>query len=92
MTFRVRQEVVCIEDDTWVSLRSGSDSTGPRKGDVCVITAIIPYRGRTFLRFAEWSADGFDASSFRPLVRTDISILTAMLAPAPKQKEVERVE
>lgn len=53
MTFRVGQEVVCIDDDTWVSLPRGNAADGPRKGDVRVITAIITYCGRAFLRFAE---------------------------------------
>lgn len=89
MTFRIGQEVVCIKEGPWMCDETMRPmEPGPTKGDVLVIVLIWPHDGQGFLMFSEYPRDAWDPDQFRPVVRTDISIFTAMLDKAPK-REVE---
>jgi hypothetical protein len=90
MTFRIGQEVVCVD---------GWEAPGPQTGKVYVVSWIgtrvttpvgFDYEdGRVHLRLEGFKdgfrADGtpfiwtFNPARFRPVVKTDISIFTAML-------------
>ena len=76
MAFRVGQEVVCID----------------AKGVDALLTKGAHYRIRfisadyVYLVEVPGPSMGFFPSRFRPIVKTDISIFTAMLAPSPKQR------
>lgn len=97
MNFRVGQEVVCIDDDWKHPLTLFCLDDLPVKGGTYFIEGFcadgwLQLKGFMHSQMTFGRADiSFHPESFRPLVRTDISVFTAMLAPAPKQKEVERV-
>jgi hypothetical protein len=89
MTFRVGQEVVCVDDSAFGFLGS-SYLDYPVKGTVYVVQEIFNGGQSLTLRGMEKNRWGvravFFCSRFRPIVKTDISIFTAMLAPAPKKR------
>lgn len=92
MNFRVGQEVVCIDDNFQSMGFSYLDF--PVKGNVYVIQEIFNGGKSVTLRgMAEnisGGRAGFYCRRFRPIVKTDISIFQAMLAPIHSQ-ETERV-
>lgn len=99
MTFRVGQEVVCVDDSDGKSTGRYPVTTHIAKGGKYTIRwiGIIKYSGKVGVRLAgieriEIMDGGYDhpflASRFRPIVKTDISIFTSMLAPRPSQKEM----
>jgi len=80
MAFRVGQEVVCVDagdqvewlvDRATYTIRSMSND-----GQYLRLVGIFPL-GMDL---------GFFSRRFRPIVKTDISIFTAMLAPSPKKR------
>lgn len=73
MNFRKGQEVACVTDEGWENM-CGDRTTGPAKGDVLTITEVWHCCDVTWLIFAEWGEDGFDATAFRPLARRPPSI------------------
>ncbi|WP_162918508.1 hypothetical protein [Taklimakanibacter deserti] len=87
MTFRVGMEVVCIKDK-WNTVAEGH----PKKGDVATVTGIYPHTNGLIkcdhISLAEFPAK-YAIVFFRPVVRTDISIFTAMLDKAPKREVVD---
>lgn len=97
MNFHVGQEVECISE----TYRAGSAPADglvaiPRKGRSYTVRGFHP-SGNLFLveivnAPQDWLTGqhefAFHPSRFRPLVRTDICVFTAMLALTPKQKEV----
>lgn len=92
MTFRVGQEVVCVrgDGDSWID-DCGGVCPGPEKNEVLKIVWITYVDGEMGLCFAEYpnDYDGFVATAFRPVVKTDISIFTAMLDRAPTQETAD---
>lgn len=83
MTFRVGQEVVCVDED------EATKHYGIYKDRVYTIASIFEKAGAIFVYLAEVTSDGgWYASRFRPVVtrKTDISVFTAMLTPT-KQRE-----
>lgn len=83
MTFRKGQELVCIAGPGWVAI-NGAPSTGPEpiKGQVYHFDRYdseepkCPYW--QFLYLSEFE-DSYEASNFRPVQRTNISIFTEIL-------------
>jgi hypothetical protein len=98
MTFRIGQQVECIDD---LGFEYSNGEQLPVKGSVYSIREIDAEMGlETALRFEELknkrghyidqsSECCFLAWRFRPVVRTDISIFTSMLAPK-KASVIER--
>ena len=86
MAFRVGQEVVCVKQlyeglgDTFSSKVkiNGIYHYAGDAGNFCGIADLI------FL--VEYPGLKFSKAAFRPIVKTDISIFEAMLAPSPKQR------
>ena len=96
MAFRVGQEVVCIFDGFW-GLNMFGEIMPVKNQTYTIREIVIDDDGDSCFRFNEiinrvhrykqgvvecsfWSA------RFRPIVKTDISIFTAMLAPSTKQR------
>ena len=100
MTFRVGQEVVCIDNSYFKKLASNAPEywpTYPELKTVYHVRAVIecPFTGERGLYLKEIVCGinpllnlehGWMIKNFRPLVKTDISIFTAMLAPSPKKR------
>lgn len=87
MAWRRGQKLVCIESGPWED-HEGRNADGPEKGDIVTFECWDePFAdGERGLNCFEWPEDTFGADNFRPIVKTDISIFTAMLAPSPKQR------
>ena len=92
--FEVGQQVVCIDQegggrDWWdVSTDTKPKRTMPTLGCIYTVTWIERECDDLWLTLAELHHDDqFCAESFRPVRKTDISIFTAMLSPAPKVTE-----
>lgn len=95
MNYRVGQKVVCITNEGWPG--ESSIPGDPKKGSVGTITNMyITYYGCPVLELAEWPQPGgfindkwykpgWLAEDWRPIVKTDISIFTAILT-STKQK------
>jgi hypothetical protein len=82
--FRVGQEVVCVDDHSCIDLglKRGNIYTIAEIGISCASDAPI-------VKLVETSPiQQFWQSRFRPIVKTDISIFTSMLLPAPTHKQV----
>lgn len=91
--FHLGQKVVCIDDGLW------PDEPPPYvvKGHIYTISGFEEspaWPGNIFLTFEEfpfvcaapgWTT-GYLSTCFRPVRTTDISIFTAMLVPAPREK------
>lgn len=103
---RAGMEVVCVRANWNGPHHLQASTIFPEKGSVYTIREIFEgpfqYAGAFYVRLveirnkAEPSELGpfepaFNADGFRPVVKTDISAFTAMLAPTPKQKEPEHV-
>ena len=91
MSFRVGQEVVQINPKELWQKEDGSFWTPFNEDEVLVISGfdtlgLEPYDNRVFLLFVGYGDESFDSLHFRPVVKTDISIFQAMLAPSPKQR------
>lgn len=98
--FHVGQMVVCVgmgekHDPIAVARWSKIGGVFPKVADVYAIRAIDVWPEVTLLRLVEidnshlrWARiePGFNALAFRPLIDTDISIFTAMLAPTPRRE------
>lgn len=93
--FDVGQRVVCIVDAEWVLAVTQVPCTGalPVKGCVYTIrsitAAVVVYGGKVvdlWLELHELSGE-YEASAFRPVRNTDISVFTDLLAPTPKELE-----
>ena len=84
MAFRVGQEVVCVDDTP----NPCFDRCSLKRGQIYTIIFISDDGLGVCVAEAEPHPDAKDffASRFRPIVKTDISIFTAMLAPSPKQR------
>lgn len=81
--FHVGQMVVCV-DDEWTDLdcRPCLWAEDPRKG---LIYEIARIEG-TWLYLQEIANGiGYESCAFRPVVKTDISVFTAMLTPSPRR-------
>lgn len=102
MTFRAGQEVVCVDaaiHEEWTTPGPGEvifpGLDGLEQGAVYTIRELY-FQGETLcvrleeiIREYDFWGDcevGFNAARFRPVVKTDISIFTAMLAPSPKKR------
>ena len=89
MSFRVGQEVVCVDD-------SDGDWSGPairrvlKRQNVYIIAEVIPllggFCGVQLVGIQCETPNGFRGERFRPIVTTNINIFTSMLAPSPKQR------
>lgn len=90
MTFRIGQQVACITDEGWENVIRGDRTTGPAKGDVVTITNIWR-TDVTWLIFAEWGEDGFEATAFRPVVTRPTSIAVFEKILRDGSREVEAV-
>jgi hypothetical protein len=89
MAFHVGQEVVCIKREPWRYEKTKRPSgCGPVYGEVCTVHDFRHHDG--FLVFANHYGC-YKPDYFRPVVKrkTDISIFTKMLTPAPKKELVE---
>lgn len=96
MAFRVGQEVVCVDDAPRKSPVPSVNWTyyGPwvKRGAVYTIRQILEDGCLYLNEVTRISFHGnpieppIAADRFRPIVKTDISIFTAMLAPSPKQR------
>jgi len=78
---------VCV-DGEWQSLSTFCDTSGPKKDEVCTITAVRNHRGGVWVCIAGYpQSELFDLPSFRPLVsRTqeqDLSIFLPLLTDLP---------
>lgn len=82
MTFHVGQQVVCV-DAAWTSLvEKGSVYTVEGiKSDCLVLIGVAVGR--------PYSLRGMFKTRFRPVAKTDISIFTAMLNPAPHRENID---
>lgn len=94
MSFHVGQRVVCVDDKSPAVSWSG-DLSWPTEGQIYTISwaGICPRFNKQAVQLAEFPTvtdDGrnirYQAKRFRPVKETNISIFTAMLSPAPKQK------
>jgi hypothetical protein len=90
MTFRVGQQVVCI-DASCAPGRAWNDYA-PKQGDVYTVSGfgVSPYGDYETIEIAEINHPwGYRASRFRPIVsrKTDISALKALLVPGAKIRE-----
>lgn len=98
--FHVGQQVVCMHVWCRADTAYLRGERYPAKGGVYTVREIeLPTDGEVYLRFEELvnpprrtPAPGttsaevcFAADKFRPVRKTDISIFTAMLSPAPKE-------
>lgn len=82
MTFHIGQKVTLIKNSKkWMSIGGPVPIDVPRLGQILVIKDMDVWAGRQYLEFPEWPNAMWDAHYFRPVVETDISIFTAMLAP-----------
>lgn len=92
MNYRMGQELVCINASPWTDAYTGAPASGPNP----IKDEIYHYAGAhhgifddiyyIFLEeFGGSSGPGFAASSFRPVVKTDISIFTEMLVKPPHE-------
>ena len=103
MTFRVGQEVVCVEDRAGLFKYAANhfynhNMHSLKKGTVYTVRGfyagpgIIYTPGSIYLNeiTRPISSEGvecpFHPARFRPVVKTDISIFQAMLAPSPKKR------
>jgi hypothetical protein len=89
MSFHVGQEVVCIKKKPWVNHLLGitsADCDVPKFGDTLIVTDIKTESEIQFLFFGGKYIDWFDASGFRPAVKTNIEVFQAMLTPAPQEQ------
>lgn len=102
MSFRVGQEVVCVDasiHEEWTTpgpgdvIHPGLD--GLEQGATYTIRGLYLQDDCLCVQLEEIVRDydlwldcevGFSAARFRPIVKTDISIFQAMLAPSPKQR------
>lgn len=102
MTYRVGQEIVCVED-RWGHHNPEviNHITLPTKGAVYHIREFVPSKccplcaEKAWIRLVEivntdpWFRGNepiFDLAGFRPVHKTDISIFTAMCNPTPKTR------
>lgn len=96
MTFRVGQEVVCIKKGKWRYEGHHYWPRCPSYGEKLTIRSIFicPMTNKLNLRFEEITCGihdelkiecGFNSERFRPVVKTNIEIFTAMLAPSPSK-------
>ena len=87
MSFRVGQEVVCVDAS---DIRNDEFYIPVKNGEVYIISGINPETGNLLIKgcpYIAWGVDvGFRRHRFRPIVKTDTSIFTSMLVPAPKQR------
>ncbi len=84
MTFRVGQEVVCIQEREWKRLAGGANPSPehPVKGDVYIIDEIKEWAGfGCAIRIAGFGRNWYLTIHFRPVQKrkTDISSLVALL-------------
>lgn len=85
MAFRVGQEVVCVDDELALDL-------GLKKGNFYTIASFHPAPPHSRdqsdrVKLVETGPiQQWWQCRFRPIVKTDISIFEAMLAPSPKQR------
>jgi hypothetical protein len=88
--FSVGDLVVCIADDAgWIDAGNWAASAGPAKGQMLTIASVRPgdglFRRFVFLTFEDaFRGEGYAAHHFRPVRKTDISPLRALVAPRPK--------
>lgn len=87
--------VECIESADWVevTLYSFRTTSGPAKGDVCVVTEVLPgIGGNTFLVLQEWPPDQcFIARCFREL-QPPTEIPESLFNTIPDEQVLELVE
>ena len=83
--FRVGQNVVCVDDGN--SHVKPSRRSPLRKGEIYKISDIFEFDGLLHLQVRGFNPY-FSQKRFRPIVerKTDISIFTEMLNPAPKHE------
>lgn len=90
MNFRIGQQVACVNDGPWANAVHGTTTTGPAKGEVVTIVDIWPAYGTIYLVLAEWGEDGFEATSFQPVVKppsTSIAVFEQMLRDTTPELE-----
>lgn len=96
--FEVDKDVVCRSSrGVWFNYEDPNMPLGqmrlPVHGGTYRVTGIEPNEdrpGAVWLSFAEFDpAAQFDGRNFEPVRTTDISALTALLAPAPKRRVLE---
>ena len=93
--FAIGQDVVCIDDD-WrfaPGLPANRTQPLPRKKCIYRVTGASAAYGVLFIELEEFPPyrlptgrlrrRQFDSNCFRPVKRTDISVFTALLKPAP---------
>jgi len=93
MTFRVGQQVCCIQDRTWKRLAGSNRPLAdehPVRGPVYVVSEIKDWPGHgCAIRIAEFGCNWYLAQYFRPVQKrkTDISCFT-MLLKTKSEKEL----
>lgn len=96
--FHVGQKVVCVDA---VGCEDFDGRTRIAEGEIYKIRRVGVRSIWYCIAFLVWGrplwvwlegvdrGNGYRATRFRPLIHTDISVFTAMLAPSPKVKERE---
>lgn len=88
MKFELGMDVVCIKDSgEWTQIFTTKLVDGPQKGDVAKIVGfkewVFHEDSPLFLELDKFPSHAWNSKFFRPVKKTDISIFTAMLNPAP---------
>ena len=95
MTFRVGQEVVCIHATKWYPRMGETNVVKGKKYTIRGFDGVLP-EGTNGIVLEEivnpvlpynkgLGEAGFHPNQFRPVVKTNIEIFTAMLAPSPSK-------
>ena len=88
MTFHIGQEVVCVDDR---GVFNDDYFIAVKRGQIYIVAGFSPDGdGNLIIKghpYMTWGYDGgWKRGRFRPIVKTDISIFQAMLAPSPKKR------
>lgn len=78
-------QVVCIVE-AWIVWKTGEETRGPGKGDVCTIAGHHKHHSEFFYELAEWPNEYWQASNFRPVRPTSIEEIKrkALKQPTPE--------